>query len=109
VAAWALLTLVLNSIGCLEPGKSRLAEFSPRFFLAKTATMNSNEINIGELIFQRLKEEGLSVAWLARKVGKDQSNLRKALKKNSMNTELLRRIAKALKCSFSRYYEAHDE
>ena len=71
--------------------------------------MNSNEIDIGTLILQKLKEENLSVAWLVGKVGKDPSNLRKTLKKNSMNTELLRRIAKALKYSFFQYYEALDD
>ena len=69
--------------------------------------MNDTNVYIGDIILKKLKEENLSVAWLAGKVGKDPSNLRKALKKNSMNTELLRCITKALKYNFFRYYEAH--
>ena len=71
--------------------------------------MNNDEIDIGELILQKLKEEKRSVRWLAKKIDKDPSNLRKTLKKNSMNTALLKCIAKALKCSFFQDYEAHDD
>jgi ribosome-binding protein aMBF1 (putative translation factor) len=71
--------------------------------------MSNDEIDIGELILQKLEEEHLSVAWLAKKVGKDPSNFRKALKKNSMNTELLRHITKALKFKFFQYYEDIDD
>jgi len=67
--------------------------------------MNSNDIHIGELILQKLKEEERSVAWLADKIFIDSSNLRKILKKNSINTDLLCRISKALNYSFFRYYE----
>jgi len=67
--------------------------------------MNTPHIHIGELIHQKLKEEKLSVAWLADKINIDSSNLRKILKKNSINTDLLCRISKALNYSFFRYYE----
>jgi len=67
--------------------------------------MNNPHIHIGELIHQKLKEEKLSVAWLARKIYTDPSSLHKKLKKNSINTDLLCRISKALNCSFFRYYE----
>jgi len=35
---------------------------------------------IGELIFQKLKEKGRTLTWLAQKVGCDDSNLSKTLK-----------------------------
>jgi len=61
------------------------------------------------LILQKLEDENRPVAWLAGEIGTDPSNLRKALKKNSMNTDLLKRITKALKYNFFHYYEAHDD
>jgi len=67
--------------------------------------MNSKKIDIGELILQKLKEAKRPVSWLAEKICTDPSSLRKKLKKGSMNTELLRRISKALDYSFFRYYE----
>jgi len=39
-----------------------------------------NKIDIGELIFQKLKEKERNVMWLAKKVGCDDSNLGKMLK-----------------------------
>jgi lambda repressor-like predicted transcriptional regulator len=67
--------------------------------------MNNTNIHIGELILQKLKKERLTVAWLASKVNKDPSNLRKTLKKKSMNSELLQCISKALHCSVFDIYE----
>ena len=71
--------------------------------------MSNPNMNISELILQKLKEEKRSVAWLAKKIFMDPSNLRKRLKKNSMNTELLRRISKALDYKFFRYYLDDEE
>jgi len=68
--------------------------------------MNNNEIDIGELIHQQLKEEQLSVAWLAGKINFDPSNLHKKLKKKSMDTDLLQRISKVLDYNFFQYYLA---
>ena len=70
--------------------------------------MNNKNIPIGELILQQLKENKRSVAWLAGKIFIDPSSLRKRLKKNSMNIELLRRISKALHYSFFQYYNDND-
>jgi len=67
--------------------------------------MHNYDTHIGEQILQKLKEEKRSVAWLADKIYIDPSNLRKILKKNSMNTELLRRISKTLNCNFFYYYK----
>jgi len=67
--------------------------------------MSNAHVHIGELILQKLKEEKLSVAWLAGKICTDPSSLRKKLKKDSMNTELLRRISEALNYRFFLYYE----
>jgi len=71
--------------------------------------MNNNEIDIGKLILQKLKEVKRSVAWLAEKIYTDPSSLRKKLKKGSMNTDLLRRISKALNYKFFRHYEDNTD
>jgi hypothetical protein len=71
---------------------------------ANTATMNSNEIDIGELILRKLKEEHLSVAWLAEKIDKEPSYFRKMLKKKSIDTHLLLNISNVLHCNFFQYY-----
>ena len=68
--------------------------------------MNNSNIPIGELILKKLKEEKRSVAWLAREVFVESSTLRKKLKKQSIDTELLRNISKALRFWFFQYY--HD-
>jgi hypothetical protein len=44
--------------------------------------MNNNEIDIGKLILQKLKEENLSVTWLAEKVYIEPSYFHKMLKKS---------------------------
>ena len=62
------------------------------------------DIDIGRIIKEKLKEEKRSVAWLAEKVYKDPSNLRKILKKKSMDIGLLQRISKALHHNFLDYY-----
>jgi DNA-binding Xre family transcriptional regulator len=66
--------------------------------------MSNPNIHIGELILQKLKEKNLPVAWLAGKVGMDPSNLRKQLKKISIDTHLLQHISKELSCNFFQYY-----
>ena len=67
--------------------------------------MNSNEIDIGKLILQKLDEEGLSVNWLAEKLGKEHSYFHKILKKKSIDTDLLFNISKILHCNFFQYYQ----
>jgi len=64
----------------------------------------NEKIHIGELILQKLKERERSVAWLAKKVYRDRSNLCKRLKKDDINTKLLSLISSALDFDFSSYY-----
>jgi len=71
--------------------------------------MNNSNIPIGDLILQKLKEEKRSVAWLAGEICIDPSSLRKRLKKNSMNIELLRSISGALNYSFFRYCDTDKD
>lgn len=62
-------------------------------------------ININQLIFQKLQEKDLKIAWLARQVGCDADNLRKKLKNNhDIHSNLLYRISIALGEDFHALY-----
>lgn len=64
-----------------------------------------NEVDIGKLIFQKLKEKKRSLVWLAKEVGCDDSNLGKTLKNSQyIYGELLLRISIALEEDFFACY-----
>ena len=55
------------------------------------------DIHIGQIIFQKLKEKERSIAWLARQVNYNDSNLGRLLKNSQhIHAELLLRISLAL-------------
>ena len=61
-------------------------------------------VDIGDLILQKLKEKERTIAWLAQKVGCDDSNLGKTLKNSRyIYFDLLLRISKALDEDFFSY------
>jgi plasmid maintenance system antidote protein VapI len=63
------------------------------------------EINIGDIIISKLKEQQRSIAWLARQVYKNDANLGRLLKNNNhIHSELLLQISIALKTDFFAYY-----
>ena len=63
------------------------------------------EIDIGSLIFQKMKEKERSIAWLAKKVDCDDSNLGKILKgKRYIYPDLLLEISIALEEDFFTHY-----
>jgi hypothetical protein len=70
----------------------------------KKSTVNAffmkEEIHIGNIISQRLKELGIKKKWLAGQVHCTQSNFCKILKKPSMDTDLLLRISLVLQIDF---------
>jgi hypothetical protein len=67
--------------------------------------MNStSQIDIGEIIRQKLKEEGRTLVWLSKKVYCDSSNLTKLLSHSSIHTDLLVRISIALKTDFFMHF-----
>jgi len=71
--------------------------------------MNNNNIPIGDLILLKLKEEKRSLRWLAGEILVDPSNLRKRLKKQTIDTELLHCISKTLHCNFFQYYNDNEQ
>jgi len=63
------------------------------------------DVDIGALIFEKLKEKERTVVWLAKQVGCDESNLRKTLKNSRyIYCDLLFRISLALNEDFFYYY-----
>ena len=66
--------------------------------------MNQDEIHIGSLIHNKLKEEGRSASWLAQKIHCERANMYKIFKKSSIDTALLLKINLALKTNFFACY-----
>ena len=61
-------------------------------------------IHIGSLIEQELRRQERSVAWFARKLHCDPSNVYKIFKKQSIDTQLLENISSILQHDFFFYY-----
>lgn len=57
-------------------------------------------IHIGELIKARLEQVERSPGWLARRINCDRTNIYKIFQRQSIDTELLARISKALEYDF---------
>ena len=62
------------------------------------------EIHIGNIIKQTLKEKDFKMAWLARKVNCEEGNFCKKLKNNVISKELLYNISDVLRVDFFAYY-----
>lgn len=56
--------------------------------------------HIGKLIWDRLQELERSPGWLAKKINCDRTNVYKIIRRQSIDTELLARISKALDYNF---------
>jgi len=66
---------------------------------------NDNIIEIGEILLQKLKEKEKTVSWLAYKIKRDESNLRKTLKNNHFKAcNLLFEISDAMNEDFFSCY-----
>ncbi len=59
---------------------------------------------IGILIREELQAQERSVAWFARKIHLDRSNVYRLFQKNSVDTDLLRRISQVLDRNFFAVY-----
>ena len=62
------------------------------------------KINIGFVIRKKMSEQGTTIAWLARQINCDRSNLCKQLQNAHIYPELLLKISIALKTDFFAYY-----
>ncbi len=59
---------------------------------------------IGMLIKEELQAQERSVAWFARKIHLDRSNVYRLFQKNSIDTDLLRRVSQILGRDFFAVY-----
>ena len=66
--------------------------------------MKHNHIYIGQFIQKTLKEKGVSVKWLAKKIHCNPSNIYKIFQKQYIDTQLLLKISIALDTDFFFYY-----
>ena len=62
--------------------------------------MNIDDIHIGRMIAQVLKQQGRKHVWLAQQINTDPSNIAKIMRKRHLDTELLLRISAALEHDF---------
>ena len=62
------------------------------------------QIDIGFAIRRKMSEHGTTIAWLARQIDYDRSNLGKQLQNKHIYPELLLKISVALKTNFFDYY-----
>jgi len=60
----------------------------------------NTEIHIGKLIWDKLKEDGYSVSWLARKMSCDRTNIYRIFDKPHIDTGQLIRISRILRFNF---------
>jgi len=65
--------------------------------------MLRDDIHLGNLIYNKLKDERRSVSWLAGQIHCKRNNIYKIFSKSSIDTDLLLRISLALKTDFSVY------
>jgi len=62
--------------------------------------MTKVELHIGKMIRDRLKEDGRSASWLAKKIHCKRDNIYKIFQRTSIDTALLLRISCVLKTNF---------
>ena len=61
-------------------------------------------LHIGKLIQKKLKDEGRTTSWFARKMRCTPSSIHKICQKPHIHSELLLRISLVLDCDFFAYY-----
>lgn len=65
---------------------------------------NEEEIFIGRMIQEELKNQERTVTWLARKLNCDRTNIYDIFKRHSIDSELLLRVCVVLNVNFFDYY-----
>jgi len=63
-----------------------------------------NKLDLGELIRKKLEEQDRSVAWLAKRIPCDRSNLQKMLQQHFIHSYVVYRISQILGYDFFKYY-----
>lgn len=68
--------------------------------------MDKKDIHIGRLIHQELESQERTVAWFARKLCCDRSNVYKLFSRSTIDISLLCRVSVILNCNFLELYAA---
>ena len=55
-----------------------------------------SEIHFGQMIYMELRKQRYSVAWFAKEMGSDRSNMYKLLERQHLNSEFILRAGKLL-------------
>lgn len=66
-------------------------------------------IHIGKVIEKILRDQGRTVAWFARSLYCDRTNVYKIFQRESVDSEMLYRISKILSHDFFKYYSQELE
>ncbi|MBQ9435259.1 MAG: helix-turn-helix transcriptional regulator [Bacteroidales bacterium] len=66
--------------------------------------MKDQQIPIGHIIKQKLKEQGRTAAWLARQIPCSPNHIFKIFRKHALSTDLLQRISSILDYNFFQHY-----
>jgi len=90
--------LTVSSFGRLAMPSGKIAKVNP------TSLFYVMMKPIGILIKEELLAQERSVAWFARKIHLDRSNVYRLFQKNSVDTDLLRRISQVLGRDFFAVY-----
>jgi len=69
----------------------------------------NTDIHIGKLIRKKLEEDGRSIAWFAKKLSCDRTNVYKIFETAQINTGQLVRISLILKHNFCSYHYNYIE
>ena len=66
----------------------------------KTDSPGMNDIHFGNIILNELREQRRSVAWFAKEMGSDRSNMYKLLARPHLNTDFVLRASRLLEHDF---------
>lgn len=83
-----------------------IGEYLHVYFSKSNINMQQqHRLHIGNLIRERLKEERRSVVWLAQELGCHRTNVYNIFDKNSLDTNILRRISIIMHHNFFDYLQ----
>lgn len=66
-------------------------------------------MHIGQILKEKLKEDGKSVVWLARELGCHRTNIYNLFEKYSIDTQLLERISIIMRHNFFELYKEETD
>ena len=67
--------------------------------------METPQVHIGQIIKQKLKEQGRTAVWLAQQIPCTHNHVFKIFRKHALSTDLLQRISHILDYNFFQHFE----